>query len=1840
MLARYVGWGGLSQAFDGDNDSWSREYAELKDLLTPEEYADARQSTRYAHYTSREIIGGMYSALRRLGFTGGRMLEPGGGVGNFLGLMPADIRTASRATLVEREPIAAGIARHLYPQQNIQRADFADFIGTDDYFDAAVGNPPFADTPLTDGSGRKHLSGLSVHNYFFAKSVDQLREGGLLAMVVTNSFLDARGDRARRYIADRTKFLGAIRLPNNAFSKNANTEVTTDIIFLQKRPEAEWGGKAAKDEAKQWLDLVEVKDARDARLPNILVNRYFAEHPEMMLGSFGTYGTMWRADQPALVAKPGQDTRALLEEAVKRLPEGVYVPPAVGGTNRLLDQTIVALKDPQVQEGGYYTEGGKLFQRLPDIAGEARARELTPDTLWTEKTTLGDLGYSRIVALTAMRRTLRALLAAELSGDRAMERLRKLLNRQYDAYTAKHGLLNDQVTTRVFDDDPDFPLLASLEHNYRPGMGPGAAKRQGIKPFRASAEKAPIFSRRVVQTREKVRRVETPADALAVSIAERGRIDSAYIGELLGKEPEAVLSELAGGEKPLLFRDPATDEYVLRDAYLSGNVRRKLVQARQAGLYTNAQELERVQPADVGAGDISVRVGSPWVPEDVYRDFAIHLFGEGTKAAVVYVPVNSSYAVGIQPGSDTANENTWGIPAYPGDELLAALMNNREIKVTFRDSEGKTHTDADLTEKANVKAQEIRDRFQDWIFADADRAEVLVRAYNDTNNNYVTRKYDGSWMSFPGKVPDDVIKFRRHQRNAIARIVQDRTALLDHVVGAGKTFTVVSAAMELKRTGLAKKPLIVVPNHLVKQWASDFYRLYPGAKILTATKKDFEKANRRRFLAKIATGDWDAVVMAHSSFGFLKPAPEFEAGFNQQQVQGILDTIKAVEDSEGDERAKKRTVKQLEGLKERLENRIKRLRQKAIDNLLDYDQIGVDQLFVDEAHLFKNLMFTSKMQNVRGLGDAKGSQRAYDMYVKVAETYAKNGRGQGVVFATGTPVSNTLGEMYHMMRYLMPDALKEMGFQSFDAWANTFATVVQEWDQKPSGDGFKAINLLGDFVNVHELLRIFDQVADTVTNEDIKAAFREDEGREYPLPKLKTGRRQPVSLVKSEAQIEYMKEIGARAAALEQRRGPPKKGEDNALVIMTDARKAAMDIRLVDLDRTEREPGGRIDRAAKEVYDRWVQWTPQKGTQLVFSDLGTPLKTAKAELKEYEELKEAAAPLEDETIVGAAQLGDEDAIKKLEKAEAARQELENKGADWLGAIKTALRGFSVYDDMKAALVERGIPESEIAFIHDYNTDERKAALFRKVNSGQIRVLLSSTAKAGAGTNVQERLVAVHHLDVPWKPSDVEQREGRILRQGNLLDRDVPGFEVEILAYVTQDTLDMKMWRIQERKLKMINRLRSRQVERVIENSFEAMEMSAGEMQAAATGNMDLLREIQLRTDLKKLEQRKRSFEAQRNDLQSRRKRAERELAEVPREIAGLEGFAAAAGRYFQSLRDQRDKPSTVNGTAYDARDAAMAVMRELSQQHQDALVRRRVAISEAMEAAESAAKDSGASVEAIIKAGHEAKAAKDEELPKPKMAVEFNGKTYGSTAALGEAANEFFGDVDQIAWTLGDKTLITRASIEKALKPLISETLDTEAPRSAGTIGAFEVTIEGQRDRRGDRGIEVLLAPPEGAERSTVVPVSDKEGALDLAISHVRRAVENMIDGAEGSLDYARSRLASAKKQLAELEKAGPLGEWPDADKLEKARAAHREVLQRLSGAGKDKPGDTAAATEAPLEDDLDFRIDATDLPADTAAAYAAAPSEADRRAVDAELEHLRGRGVGKDENGPQQGRN
>lgn len=1840
VLARYVGWGMLPQAFDATNKEWAAEFSELKGLLNEDEWNEAYMSTQYAHYTSEQIISnGIYAALERFGFSGGKILEPGSGVGNFVGLMPTSLRTAgSRVTGIERERISSKIGQYLYPTHNMLQADFTEFQSADGYFDAVAGNPPFAATALTDASGRKHLSGLSVHNYFFAKSVDLLRPGGVFAMVVSNSFLDGQKDNARRYIGERTRFLGAIRLPNNAFKKNAGTEVTTDLIFLQKLDDSDVASKATKDAAKAWMETSLIADPLGGE--KIPLNDYFVAHPEMMLGRMERSGSMYRAASSALVAKEGADITAQLREAVSMLPAKVYVAPALAATSKAVNNAIVALEDATVQPGGMYTKDGALYVRLQNEAGEKLAQKLTPASQWTEKTVLGENRHERLMATADLRRTVRQLLAAEIKDDTtAMKQLRTQLNTQYDAIVKKWDFLSSKSTIQLLGDDPDYPLLAALETDYNKGIDAANAKKHGITAVKPSAKKMPIFTQRVIPMHEEVTHAETPVDALMVSIYERGHIDQQYISELLdGRDGKEIIDELVA--QGHLFLDPEASHHVLKDEYLSGNVRRKIKIAQAAGLNENVRALEKVVPEDVPSHNIIGKMGASWISNEVYQDFINDMLGEGTESRVKYQPTAGSFIVEIKAGSEVANTNTLGIPVEGGraTDLIEKILNKKQAKIGSYDRDGKFHLDKESTDTASDKIIEIKTRFGDWLFKDAARSEVLTRAYNDTVNNYVVRRFDGAMLTFPGKVPDSIIKFRRHQRNAIARILQSGQALLDHVVGAGKTFTIVAAAMEMRRTGIAHKPMVTVPNHLVKQWAADFYRLYPGAKVLAATKNDFKRENRRAFMAKIATGDWDAVIIAHSTFGFIKPAPEFEIEFNGAQIKDITDAINELggdpRKSDSRDKATKRTVKQLAKMREKLQEKIKALRQKPMDNLLDLAELGVDALFVDEAHKFKNLMFTTKMQGVRVGGDPTGSQRAYDMYVKTQQIMKKSG-GRGVVFATGTPISNTMAEMYHMLRYLAPQTLTDMGLKTFDAWADSFASAETFWMQSMSGSGYKASTRLEKFVNVPSLLKIYDQVADTVTMEDIKDAYREENpGKEFPIPPVKGGgARTAVSIKRSQAQTDYMGEVAKRAKALEQRKGPPKKGEDNMLSIMGDARKAAMDIRLVDPSITERDPEGRIAVCAENVWQRYQQYNAVKGTQLIFSDMGTPKKTAGKEMDEYKALKERADKIDDLDLQDRATLGDEEAITILEDAEEAATEIDKKGKDWLDAIQTAMRGFSIYDDMKEALMEKGIPEHEIAFIHSYNTDDQKAALFKSVNSGVIRVLLGSTEKMGAGTNVQERAVALHHLDVPWRPSDVEQREGRVVRQGNKLlpvkgeepTADwVEGFEVEIMAYATQDTLDLYMWQTQENKLKMIGQLRTGKVDIEMDNAFEEMEFSAGEMQAAATSNPYLLDEIRMRDKIKKLERQKRSHEGQINDIINRSAKARRDIENLPEEIKKAADIARGFESYEDGLKaDDAALKMTVQGKEVTGKDNIRAALSDALDAMRDSVVvtidgtgypvKSQEQYAEAVKAALNKAtgtpekvtidggdfkihlfgKLSSTATEALEKALDKTSAEKVKEA-----GFELNGKTYKSYSSLAEGFRVLTGDREAIKFSTGGQDIIQRSKIKNAVSVPLAKAVDGESREFLGKFGEIEAYVEAIPDPK-DPGQIILnaqVARNGSVLNGDVLPAGVWNAAVEPAVAKLmgERVIDKALQLMRSSVweeDDASKRLAKAKRTLADIESSTTNAAWPGESELIAARARYEVIMRQLSGrADANEPrnpvDDRAAKAErmAPLD--------------------------------------------------------
>ena len=1419
VLAKYVGWGGLPQAFYRDNNEvtkgWEREAAELKELLTEAELAAAASSTRNAHYTSPEIVKGMWEAAKHFGFQGGRVLEPSVGVGNFFGLMPKDLRAASALNGVELDHITGGLAQKLYPQANIAAAvGFQDYSAPDNYFDLAIGNPPFGREGIYDANRRK-ISGFSIHNYFFAKSIDTVKPNGVLAMVVTNRLLDSAGDKARQYIADRAEFLGAIRLPNNAFLKNAGTEVTTDIIFLRKLSEGE------QPKGQRWMDVKTITDKAGKDVP---LNEYFIKNPDMMLGEFGAYGSMYSPDEPALVARDGQDTAAMLQEVIKKLPSGFMDAP----TAEPVRETITPAGDiSAVKIGSVFVQDGEVYERREDMLNEQQAAPVTFANEKAKERVLGMIGVRDALA------TVRSLQLSDTAKDSEIEAARAELNRVYDAFVKANAPLNTDANKRLMRDDPSWPQIAALEDHFDKGISPAVAKSTGEKTRPPSAKKAAIFTKRTQAPYHAPEKATSAKDALVSSLAERGRVDLDYMAKLYGQTPDAIVKELGS----LVFNNPHGG-WETREQYLSGNVKQKLAQALEAvktdsSLKANVEELRAVQPADIEAVDIDVKPGAHWIPADVMQDF-VKGITEAGKTTALYNPVNAQWTLTAESLPASA-QTQWGTDRARAINVIEAAANQKQIQIFDQHSDGSRTLNERETTAANEKVERVKAEWRRWIWEDDGRRERLARIYNDTFNTDVARDYDGSHLTFPGKVGDDIITLRPHQKNAVWRMIQSGTTLLDHVVGAGKTFTIIAGVMEMRRMGLAKKPTLMVPNHLVGQWAEDFMKLYPGANILAATKRDFEKDNRKKLFARIATGDWDAVIVAHSSFGKVEVEPEFQESFIKQQIADMDTSISAMRAAEG---KGSRNVKQIEKQKAALEEKLKRLFDTGTkDDNLYFSELGIDGLFLDEAHEFKNLGFSTGMQRVAGLGNPTGSNKAADLFMKV-RAVLKRTNGRNVVFATGTPISNTMAEMYTMQRYLDYDTLKAQGIAHFDAWAKTFGEVVTDWELSPSGQ-YKMNSRFAKFVNMPELMQRYQSFADVINRDDINRQLAA-QGKKLPVPKLKGGKPENVIVARSNDQAQYIgvpttdaygNEVYPEGSLIWRSEHLPKKAEkgaDNMLKIMSDARKAALDMRLIDPSYPD-NAGSKVNEAADRIKKTYDQWEKDKGAQLVFIDLSTP-KGAVA--------KEAARLQE---LVKAAEEGDE----------AAQEKLDAMSPDELMALESGQ--FSVYDDLKAKLIARGIPEKEIAFIHDANTEQQKEDLFGKVRSGRVRVLFGSTAKMGAGMNVQERLVALHHLDAPWRPSDLEQREGRIIRQGNALyEADPENFEVEINRYATKQTLDSRMWQTIEAKARFIEQVRKGAGSREIEDVAGEAANSA-EMKAASSGNPLILEEMTLRQQIRKLD---------------------------------------------------------------------------------------------------------------------------------------------------------------------------------------------------------------------------------------------------------------------------------------------------------------------------------------------------------------------------------------------------
>ena len=1325
ILSRYVGWGGIPQAFEEKNSSWTNEYLELKNTLSPEEYSAARASTLNAFYTSPTVIRSMYEALENMGLKQGNILEPSCGVGNFMGLIPESMNKAKMYG-VELDPVSGKIAKQLYQKNKIAVQGFEETSYPDSFFDCVIGNVPFGSYQVSDRRYDRHH--FMIHDYFIAKSLDLIRPGGVVAVVTSSGTMDKQNPAVRQYIANRAELLGAIRLPNNAFQRNANTSVVSDILFFQKRDRA-------SIEEPEWLNLKETPEGYS-------VNAYFAEHPEMVLGEFTTESTQYGKQEVTVKPKEGITLEEQLKEAVQNI-HGTITELELSDTE--LEEDVVSIPaDPDVKNFSYTVVNDEVYYRENSVMNRMELPAMTAE---------------RVKGMVKIRDVTNELIQCQMEegSDEQITKLQGKLNEEYDTFTAKYGLLSSNANKRAFSQDSSYCLLTSLEFL----DDKGELKR-----------KADIFTKRTIRRAETVTSVDTASEALAVSIGERAGVDLSYMAQLSGKTEEELTEELAG----VIFKNPIGEKWEPSDEYLSGNVREKLQIAKQFAedhpeYQVNVQYLEQVQPKDLDASEIEARLGATWISEDYITRFMAETFHTpryyvGSKVKVQYAEVTGQWNVmgkNVDSYGNALVTSTYGTQRANAYRLLEDALNLRDTKIydTVQDADGEHR---ELNRKETMLAQQkqelIKEEFKEWIFKDLHRREDLCKIYNERFNSIRPREYDGSHIQFVGMNPE--ITLMPHQKNAVAHVLYGNNTLLAHCVGAGKTFQMIAAGMESKRLGLSQKNLYVVPNHLTEQWGSDFLRLYPGANILVATKKDFEPANRKRFCSRIATGDYDAVIIGHTQFEKIPLSRERQIAMLEDQIADLTFSIEEAAHQAG----QNYTIKQLEKTKKSLQARMKKLNdQTRKDDVVTFEQLGVDRLFVDESHSFKNLFLYTKMRNVAGISQTD-AQKSSDMFMKCRYMDELTG-GRGITFATGTPVSNSMTELYTIMRYLQYDTLMRMGMGHFDSWAATFGETVTAIELSPEGTGYRAKTRFARFFNLPELISIFKEAADIQTSDMLNLPVPE---AEFINEVLKP----------SEEQQEMVSAFSERAE--EVRAGLVNPTVDNMLKITNDGRKCALDQRLLNELLPDAEKS-KVNTCVENAFQVWDEGKADRTTQLIFCDLSTP-----------------------------------------------------KGDGT----------FNVYDDVRNKLVARGIPKEEIAFIHEYNTETKKADLFAKVRAGQVRILMGSTPKLGAGTNVQDRLIALHHLDCPWKPSDLEQQEGRILRQGNQNDK------VKIFRYVTENTFDAYMWQILENKQKFISQIMtSKSPVRACEDVDDTA-LSYAEIKALATGNPYIKEKMDLDVQVSKL----------------------------------------------------------------------------------------------------------------------------------------------------------------------------------------------------------------------------------------------------------------------------------------------------------------------------------------------------------------------------------------------------
>ena len=1404
VLSQYVGWGGLADAFDPGKDSWAKEYAELKGLLSEDEYAAARSSTLNAHYTSPTVIRGIYDAVERMGFRSGNILEPSMGVGNFFGMLP-DSMAGSRLYGVELDSITGRIAKKLYPQADITVAGF-ETTDRRDFYDLAVGNVPFGQYKVNDKAYNK--LGFSIHNYFFAKAIDQVRPGGIVAFVTSRYTMDSKDSTARKHMAERADLLGAIRLPNTAFKANAGTEVVSDIIFLQKRDRP-------IDHEPDWIQLGKTEDG-------FTINSYFVDHPEMVLGELTTESTQYGREECTVRPIEGAVLADQLAEAIQHI-EGLYTEVEVE-TPDIADaenERHILPADPDVKNFSYTVVDGEVYYRENSVMTQVE---------------LSDTAKSRVTGMVELRQIVNELIDQQLNDypDADIQATQEKLNAAYDAFSAKYGLLNDRKNGRLFEQDSSYYLLCSLENLDEQGQ---------LK------SKAAMFTKRTIRPERTVTSVDTPSEALAVSIGERGKVDLPYMAELLGTPGEygRITTELSGA----IFKDPSADPtdpeagWQMADEYLSGDVRAKLRMAQFAAetnpeFVVNVDALTKAQPRELEASEIDVRLGATWLDPNIIQKFMTETFQIPYylrhAVKVRYSPYTAEWRVEGKTATgrgDIISSETYGTSRANAYKILEETLNLKDVRIydTIEDAEGKPKRVLNKRETmlAQQKQQVIKDAFANWVWQDPQRRIALVKQYNELFNSTRPREYDGSHIHFVGMNPE--ITLREHQRNAIAHVLYGGNTLLAHEVGAGKTYEMAASAMEAKRLGLCQKSLFVVPNHLTEQWASEFLNLYPNAKLLVARRKDFETANRKKFCARIATGDYDAVIIGHSQFERIPLSFERQERIIQEQIDETLAAINELKAHAGENFS----IKQMEKTRKTLETKLEKLRSdERKDDVVTFEQLGIDRLFVDESHAFKNLFLTTKMRNVAGLSTSE-AQKSSDMFGKCRYLDEITG-GRGVVFATGTPVSNSMTELYTVMRYLQYSTLQQKKLTHFDCWASTFGETTTAIELAPEGTGYRARTRFAKFFNLPELMSMFKEVADIKTSDQLH----------LPVPEAKF---ETVVAKPSDLQKEMVQELSKRAAEIHS--GTVDASVDNMLCVTNDGRKIGLDVRLMNPMLPD-DPNSKLNVCVRNVLKIWEEGKEQKLTQLLFCDLSTP---------------------------------------------------KNDG------------NFNVYDDIRKKLVAAGVPENEIEFIHNADTEAKKAALFSKVRSGDVRVLLGSTAKMGAGTNVQSRLVAVHHLDVGWKPSDMTQRNGRIIRQGNM------NKEVRVFNYVTEGTFDSYLFQTLENKQRFISQIMtSKSPVRSCEDVDEQA-LSYAEIKALCAGNPLIKEKMDLDVQVAKLKVLKADHQSQKFRLQDKLlTKFPADIRETNAYIAGVKADAQLAAAHPQV--QEGFCGMTIKGVTYDEKKTA------------------------------------------------------------------------------------------------------------------------------------------------------------------------------------------------------------------------------------------------------------------------------------------------------------------------------